>query len=211
MIKNCLIESDPPCRAASHFHVCCWIDWLLMIKNCLIESSPPCRVGIYQQQKVLSHFPLCCWIDWLLMIKNCLTESGPPCRAGIYQQQKVLSHFPVCCWIDWLLVIKNCLTESGPPCSMISFCIKHRALWILWQGNRLHQVASATSFIAERITSSYQSGTRKRQYICSVVEKWAKITDHHFPTHDTISHVYAAITSSSEQYYAWRPMPFFFL
>jgi hypothetical protein len=25
-----------------HFPVCCWIDWLLMIKNCLIESGPPC-------------------------------------------------------------------------------------------------------------------------------------------------------------------------
>jgi hypothetical protein len=22
--------------------VCCWIEWLLMIKNCLIESGPPC-------------------------------------------------------------------------------------------------------------------------------------------------------------------------
>jgi hypothetical protein len=27
-----------------HFPVCCWIDWLLMIKNCLIESGPPCNV-----------------------------------------------------------------------------------------------------------------------------------------------------------------------
>jgi hypothetical protein len=25
-----------------HFPVCCWIDWLLMIKNCLVDSGPPC-------------------------------------------------------------------------------------------------------------------------------------------------------------------------
>jgi hypothetical protein len=30
-------------KVLSHFPVCCWIDWLLMIKNCLIESGPPCR------------------------------------------------------------------------------------------------------------------------------------------------------------------------
>jgi hypothetical protein len=29
-------------KVLSHFPVCCWIDWLLMIKNCLIESGPPC-------------------------------------------------------------------------------------------------------------------------------------------------------------------------
>jgi hypothetical protein len=29
-------------KVLSHFLVCCWIDWLLMIKNCLIESGPPC-------------------------------------------------------------------------------------------------------------------------------------------------------------------------
>jgi hypothetical protein len=29
-------------KLLSHFPVCCWIDWLLMIKNCLIESGPPC-------------------------------------------------------------------------------------------------------------------------------------------------------------------------
>jgi hypothetical protein len=29
----------------SHFPVCCWIDWLLMIKNCLIESGPPCMLS----------------------------------------------------------------------------------------------------------------------------------------------------------------------
>jgi hypothetical protein len=29
-------------KILSHFPVCCWIDWLLMIKNCLIESGPPC-------------------------------------------------------------------------------------------------------------------------------------------------------------------------
>jgi hypothetical protein len=29
-------------QVLSHFPVCCWIDWLLMIKNCLIESGPPC-------------------------------------------------------------------------------------------------------------------------------------------------------------------------
>jgi hypothetical protein len=31
-------------KVLSHFPVCCWIDWLLMIKNCLIESGPPCIV-----------------------------------------------------------------------------------------------------------------------------------------------------------------------
>jgi hypothetical protein len=29
-------------KVLSHFPVCCWTDWLLMIKNCLIESGPPC-------------------------------------------------------------------------------------------------------------------------------------------------------------------------
>jgi hypothetical protein len=29
--------------------VCCWIDWLLMIKNCLIESGPPCMFPFYIQ------------------------------------------------------------------------------------------------------------------------------------------------------------------
>jgi hypothetical protein len=29
-------------KVLSHLPVCCWIDWLLMIKNCLIESGPPC-------------------------------------------------------------------------------------------------------------------------------------------------------------------------
>jgi hypothetical protein len=29
-------------KVLSHFPVCCWIDLLLMIKNCLIESRPPC-------------------------------------------------------------------------------------------------------------------------------------------------------------------------
>jgi hypothetical protein len=31
-------------KVLSHFPVCCWIDWLLMIKNCLIESGPPCTM-----------------------------------------------------------------------------------------------------------------------------------------------------------------------
>jgi hypothetical protein len=29
-------------KVLSHFPVFCWIDCLLMIKNCLIESGPPC-------------------------------------------------------------------------------------------------------------------------------------------------------------------------
>jgi hypothetical protein len=29
-------------KVLSHFRVCCCIDWLLMIKNCLIQSGPPC-------------------------------------------------------------------------------------------------------------------------------------------------------------------------
>jgi hypothetical protein len=29
-------------KVLSHFPVRCWIHWLLMIKNCLIESGPPC-------------------------------------------------------------------------------------------------------------------------------------------------------------------------
>jgi hypothetical protein len=33
-------------KVLSHFAVCCWIDWLLMIKNCLIESGPPCRIKV---------------------------------------------------------------------------------------------------------------------------------------------------------------------
>jgi hypothetical protein len=30
-------------KVLSHFPVCCWIDLLLTIKNCIIESGPPCR------------------------------------------------------------------------------------------------------------------------------------------------------------------------
>jgi hypothetical protein len=30
-------------KVLSHFPVCCSIDWLLMIKDCLIESGPPCN------------------------------------------------------------------------------------------------------------------------------------------------------------------------
>jgi hypothetical protein len=35
-------ESTFCCEGSCHLPVCCWIDWLLMIKNCLIESDPPC-------------------------------------------------------------------------------------------------------------------------------------------------------------------------
>jgi hypothetical protein len=38
-------------KVLSHFPMCCWIDWLLMIKNCLIESGPPCTIRNYQQQR----------------------------------------------------------------------------------------------------------------------------------------------------------------
>jgi hypothetical protein len=41
MEKYLLWSIDGSCHL-SHFPVCCWIDWLLMIKNCLIESGPPC-------------------------------------------------------------------------------------------------------------------------------------------------------------------------
>jgi hypothetical protein len=34
--------------------VCCWIDWLLMIKNCLIESGPPC-IAISVPSRYLSY------------------------------------------------------------------------------------------------------------------------------------------------------------
>jgi hypothetical protein len=34
-------------KVLPHFLVCCWIAWLLMIKNCPIESGPPCRVKIH--------------------------------------------------------------------------------------------------------------------------------------------------------------------
>jgi hypothetical protein len=33
-------------KVLSHFSVCCWIDCLLMIKNCLIDSGPPCTAEI---------------------------------------------------------------------------------------------------------------------------------------------------------------------
>jgi hypothetical protein len=46
-------------KVLSHFPVCCWIDWLLMIKNCLIESGPPCmlgkKIGVLQNFVYLRH------------------------------------------------------------------------------------------------------------------------------------------------------------
>jgi hypothetical protein len=39
-------------KVLSHFPVCCWIDWLLMIKNCLIESGPPCRIEYYGPPRI---------------------------------------------------------------------------------------------------------------------------------------------------------------
>jgi hypothetical protein len=41
MGKYLLLSIDGSCHLA-HFPVCCWTDWLLIIKNCLIESGPPC-------------------------------------------------------------------------------------------------------------------------------------------------------------------------
>jgi hypothetical protein len=35
-------------KVLSHFAVCSWDDWLLMIKNCLIESGPPCISPLVQ-------------------------------------------------------------------------------------------------------------------------------------------------------------------
>jgi hypothetical protein len=42
-------------KVLSHFPLCCWIDWLLMIKNCLIESGPPCRKATKIVVMSLSH------------------------------------------------------------------------------------------------------------------------------------------------------------
>jgi hypothetical protein len=66
--------------------VCCWIDWLLMIKNCLIESGPPCIVQCFATQTLVNFFSynacvcdkiIYCSDDESLSLKNKLHGLSP--------------------------------------------------------------------------------------------------------------------------------------
>jgi hypothetical protein len=70
-------------KVLSPFPVCCWIDWLLMIKNCLIESGPPCSSKLTYDSDVAqtdknSHHPNANkWGGGTL-------NSGVFCQMGLY-------------------------------------------------------------------------------------------------------------------------------